>query len=111
MDLEFADTLEIARARALEFREVDPFPEIYPSLLSSADIEDYIRVTAMIHPFNNEDDRLKAASYEIMPGGRIIYWDEYGTKIEEKYKRNMVIIIYGQNSISFIQNRHKIYTP
>jgi hypothetical protein len=41
-DLEFAATEEEAIGRAKAFKRLDPFPEILPALLSSADIEDYV---------------------------------------------------------------------
>jgi deoxycytidine triphosphate deaminase len=64
---------QAARARFLEWRDVDPFPKIEPSLLNSADIDDYMRVTAMVHPYR--PDMRKTASYPLRVGREIAYWD------------------------------------
>ncbi len=50
-----------ALQRFLATRRCDPFPEIPPSLLNSADIHDYVRMTGMLQPFYPH--KLKSASY------------------------------------------------
>jgi hypothetical protein len=67
-----------AVARFKKYKSKDPFPDIPPALLNSADIEDYVRETGMIYPFYPED--LKSASYEARLQGKCIYWDEKGEK-------------------------------
>jgi hypothetical protein len=52
----------------------DPFPDIQPALLNSADIYDYIAETGMIAPFYPAS--LKPASYEASLLGSLIWWDE-----------------------------------
>lgn len=52
----------------------DPFPEIVPALLNSADIEAYARETGMVSPFNLGEGKLKSASYEIDLKGVMHLW-------------------------------------
>lgn len=77
----------------------DPFPNIPPALLNSADIYDYVCATGMICPFDKA--KLKSASYEISFLGDLHYKDDLG-----KYK---VIPVekgkpyeLGKNSITFL---------
>ena len=51
-----------AAERFAEFEAVDPLPSVPASLLNSADVSDYVRLTGMLHPFH--PDKLKSASYE-----------------------------------------------
>ncbi len=99
---------EYAKERALEFKERDPFPSIPKALLSSAEIEDYARVTGMLYPFHPEN--LKAASYEAHVGGRFIRWDESGEKIDKIVGRDEIVVLPA-NSISFIQIESKFRLP
>jgi deoxycytidine triphosphate deaminase len=68
----FAADDDAAKARYEKYRNLDPFPEIPPSLLNSADISDYVRVTGMIHPFDPTE--LKSASYSVRFKGECRYW-------------------------------------
>jgi len=103
---------EEAESRATYFRTIDPFPDIPRALLSSEHVMDYIRVTGMLHPvdFSRERGRLKAASYEALPGKKFIRWDDKGQKVicdikaEEEYE-------LPRNSITFIQIEPKIRLP
>ena len=63
----FAQTKDEAEARYDRFVSKDPFPEIAPALLNSADIYDYVRATGMVVPFepDPEKGKLKSASYEV----------------------------------------------
>ena len=36
----------------IKFKSVDPFPDIPPALLNSADIHSYVKTTGMIFPFD-----------------------------------------------------------
>lgn len=69
----FADSEAEAEARYQRYKSVDPFPTIYPALLNSADVEDYVAATGMIYPFDAHD--LKPASHGIRVGGKCVYWD------------------------------------
>ena len=77
---DFANTKEDAIVQYLEYYTKDPFPQISPALLNSADIQAYVAKTGMIFPFHEED--LKPASYALRLLGDYIYWDKDGkTKI------------------------------
>jgi deoxycytidine triphosphate deaminase len=105
--------VEAAR-RADYFRNIDPFPGIPPALLCKEHVRHYVRVTGMLCPFYPDDeDRLKAASYEAQPI-RFIRWDENGkkiiTNIERKdYRKNGYEL--PANSITFVQIESKIRLP
>jgi len=88
LDLGAAGSDPEAEARARQFKQLDPFPDIKPALLSAADIEDYARVTAMLHPFYPDPASLKPASYEVRPGRKFVRWDERGNRIEMDIDEN-----------------------
>lgn len=67
-----------AEARYSNYGKVDPFPQIVPSLLNSADVYQYVEKTGMICPFYPEN--LKSATYEVKVGGTCTYWDSEGKK-------------------------------
>jgi len=73
------DDAEAAR-RFLRWREEDPFPEIPPALLNTADLLDYIATTGMIWPFevdrDNLTETLKPASCSIALLGRYVWWED-----------------------------------
>ena len=62
------------------FASVDPFPQIQPALLNSADIIDYVSTAGMVFPFHEEKKLLKIASYGVPLGGRCIYWNDDGSR-------------------------------
>jgi hypothetical protein len=62
LDIDPVISDEEAAIRAMKLKQVDPFPDVKPALLSAADIEDYSRVTAMLFPFHSGPDTLKPAS-------------------------------------------------
>lgn len=64
---------DAARQRFERWRDADPFPDILPALLNSADIDDYMHAAAMVHPYDPE--KRKTASYALSVGREIAYWD------------------------------------
>ena len=52
----------------------DPFPNIQPALLNSADIHDYIEATGMVYPYYPKF--MKSSSYEAQIGDRAFHWDQ-----------------------------------
>lgn len=68
-----AQLLPDAKARFADTRSNDPFPDIPPALLNSADLFDYICQTGMVVPF--EGSRLKSASCALRVGAKVIYWE------------------------------------
>jgi deoxycytidine triphosphate deaminase/cell division protein FtsB len=95
----FAQNDDEAKQRFKRFQSQDPFPDIAPALLNSADIYDYVAVTAMIHPF--DVNKLKSASYAVPILGKVVYWDERNQKQVENIDRNQEFIL-RPNSIAFV---------
>jgi len=85
--------------RIYQGNSYDPFPDIAPALLNSADIIDYVIRTGMILPFRPND--LKAASYEVNLKGKCVYWDEKGEK-KVKYVDEGEEFTLRRNSIAFV---------
>ena len=98
-----------ADTRAKEAKDDDPFPHIPAALLSSEHIQAYVRQTAMVHPFWPNSGVLKAASYEINPGGDFVVWTD-GKKVVKQIEGNSEIVL-PPNSISFVQLASKIRLP
>jgi deoxycytidine triphosphate deaminase len=96
----------VAAARFERWRSDDPFPQIPPTLLNSADIIDYVNQTGMICPFREQNDdgeeKLKSASYEVDFLGSTTYWDEQGQKVSRRVGRGEGFV-FRRNSIAFVQ--------
>ena len=75
----FASSDEEAESRFAGTRGCDPFPDIKPALLNTADLVDYVAATGMLHPFNvdpnNPSVLLKPASCGIPLVGTALWWD------------------------------------
>lgn len=107
---EFAQSDEEARLRAEVWQDRDPLESVPPGLLSSAEIDDYVRNTGLIFPYSR--GALKSASYEMYIGGRFIYWNEDGEKSDEYIDRaNRRYVILPANSISFVQTEQAFRLP
>ncbi len=70
----FFSSYKEANAAYENWKDKDPFSQISPALLNSADIEDYVRLTGMIYPFHKED--LCGATYTVRLKGLCIYYEE-----------------------------------
>lgn len=97
----FAITDPEAKEKFVKHQSTDPFPDIPPALLNSADIYDYVRETGMIHPFDRDEEKLKPASYEVPFSGTIISWDSGKKftgeiKVGDKYKlkKNSIVFVW-----------------
>jgi deoxycytidine triphosphate deaminase len=88
-------------AKYKQYKSEDPFPEIPPALLNSADITDYVNKTGMVDPFQSEPEYLKPASYEVNLLGTCIYWDEKGNKCKDEINSGKEFIL-RKNSIAFV---------
>jgi deoxycytidine triphosphate deaminase len=99
-ELNFATSDAEAADRAAKFLKADPFPSIPLALLSSAEIDDYVRATALLYPFDSRS--LKPASYGVHVGGEFIRWDDEGRRIDEVVKRGSSCVLPA-NSVCFIQ--------
>lgn len=75
----FATSDEEAADRFARTRGEDPFPEVHPALLNTADLLDYVAETGMIYPFevppSDRSELLKPASCGIRLAGDYVYWD------------------------------------
>lgn len=98
-EMDFATSDEEARSRFRTYKSLDPFPDIQPALLNSADVADYVRVTGMIWPFYAE--KRKSASYEIALLGKCLYWDDAGQKRVEIVELGTEFVLKA-NSIAFV---------
>jgi deoxycytidine triphosphate deaminase len=78
------DNEEEVIAKFDQFKSLDPFPDITPSLLNSADIHDYIITTGMISPYHPE--LLKPATYGVKLSGEYIYWESKDTPIQGRFE-------------------------
>jgi deoxycytidine triphosphate deaminase len=105
---DFVKTEAEADQRAKDFKSVDPFESAPRALLSSAEIFDYVRATAMIHPFDEE--KLKPASYEVRAGGDYIMWDADGRRQTNPIVPDKGIVLQA-NSIAFVQTEPKFRLP
>src|SRR5215470_16269376 len=100
--MSFALTPDEAEEKYNRFKKIDPFPDIEPALLNSADIMNYVAATGMIHPFDHESPgRLKPASYRVDALGTCIYWDKEGVKKKFTLERDKEFTL-EPNSIVFI---------
>jgi deoxycytidine triphosphate deaminase len=82
-----------AHLRFFATRSQDPFPEIQPALLNTADLLDYVVTTGMIYPFDidvsDPSQTLKPASCGIPLLGEVRYWHERPGKDPELIRRNL----------------------
>jgi len=90
-----------AEERYNKFKSCDPFPEIAPALLNSADFIDYIIATGMICPFHLEKSKLKPASYAVSLLGQFVYWDEEGEIVNDEISEGKIFVL-KKNSIAFV---------
>jgi deoxycytidine triphosphate deaminase/uncharacterized coiled-coil protein SlyX len=104
----FQRTDEQAKERYDFWVSRDPFPDIPPALLHSADVSDYARLTGMIHEFKLE--HLKASSYEVCIGDRYIYWDGQGKKKSQPLRPGQEFDL-DPNSIIFVKTEEKFRLP
>lgn len=91
---------EEAEERYKEFKNKDPFPEIPPALLNTADIIDYIITTGMIYPFYPRKESLKPASYGVAFLGKCVFFEK-GKKYLKDIKKNEKFIL-KQNQLAFL---------
>jgi deoxycytidine triphosphate deaminase len=108
--LDFANTHEDAERKYVKYRDLDPFPQIPPALLTSADIMDYVAATGMLHPFNPESGKLKPASYEADVLGTVQYWDADGHRVVDQLRRGASFTL-KQNSIAFVEVEQRFRLP
>ncbi len=97
----FASTDDEAYKRFDLYKQSDPFPDIAPALLNSADIRKYVIKTGMVYPFYEGD--LKSASYAARIKGESKYWDEETKEFKSVYlKHDGDKFPLRPNSIAFV---------
>jgi deoxycytidine triphosphate deaminase len=114
---EFATTNEEAAKRFEATRHRDPFPQIAPALLNTADLVDYIAATGMVHPFrpdpHNPSLALKPASCAIPLGGTVVWWETRGgttTKRERELQPDEKLAL-APNSIVYVTLAPELRMP
>lgn len=106
-------TRDEAKLKYEKYRSLDPFPEIQPALLNSADVFDYINAIGMVYPF--EDGQLNGVTLSLRVGAIALYWDT-------KYEKNEVVRNYIEierekgftlksNSIAYVQVQEELRLP
>lgn len=71
---DYFSSFKEAQNAFLKWQKRDPFENIPPALLNSADISDYVRLTGMIYPFHQKD--LIGATYSVRLKGLCVYYKE-----------------------------------
>src|SRR5687768_6125646 len=105
---DFAKSPQEAQAKYEDFKNRDPFPEIQPALLNSADFEDYIRLTGMIWPYDKKYK--KPATYGLRLLGTAIYWDKNKKRKKIEINENDKFIL-PSNSIAFVTLAEELRLP
>ncbi len=104
----FALTDKEAGDRYKLWKSKDPFPDIRPALLNSADIFDYVNATGMLYPF--DPDKLLSASYGVGLQGEVIYWDEKNRKHHDPINKSKELIL-PPNSIAYVTPELNLRIP
>ncbi len=88
-----------AKERHERWKSEDPYPEIEPALLNSADLFDYLATTGMVHPLEinplKVDEMLKPASCGIRIGGECVYWTYESGREDPTVKRTVELDANG----------------
>lgn len=108
-DFDYAMTEMVAQSRFMKWQSIDPFPDIKPALLNSADIADYVFTTSMVWPFY--PDQLKSAAYEMQLGDEFLYWDDKGTEIHSIIDNDATTITLKKNSITYVTLKESFLLP
>jgi deoxycytidine triphosphate deaminase len=98
----FAQNDDEAKQKFDIYKSQDPFPDIPPALLNSADVYDYVAATGMIFPFDPNPKKLKPASYEVPILGKFVYWDEEGNPQDGDLEDQNDKFTLKKNSIAFV---------
>lgn len=99
-----------ARERFETWKEIDPFPKIAPSLLNSADIDDYMRVAAVVHPY--DPSKRKTASYPLSVGNEIAFWD--ASRPQDRPIRELAAggeVVIPPNSLIYVRTAEQFQLP
>jgi deoxycytidine triphosphate deaminase len=110
---EFAADDADAQRRFERWRSTDPFPDVVPALLNSADLLDYIATAGILHPFavtaDTLDQWIKPASCAVGCSGDFLRYDLDPKKLELKQQPETGTLEADSrlrllpNSITFLQ--------
>jgi len=99
-----------AKDRYQKWENKDPYPDIPPALLNSADLHDYIVTTGMVEPFDS--NLMKSSSYEARIGSYAYYWDENENQQKETIKLdNNSPVELRPNSLVFFETKETFRLP
>jgi deoxycytidine triphosphate deaminase len=89
-------------------RDTDPFPDVFPALLNSADVHNYIETIGMVFPFDVE--QLTGVTLSLKIGKTALYWTEKQEKviIDIKEKREFIL---KSNTIAYVAIQEEIRLP
>lgn len=95
------------------FYKHDPFPQIKPALLNSADIKCYMDKGCLIEEGSFELKRLKTASYEMRFLGELYDWHEVDGKLQRCNRKihDGQYIKLDKNSISYLWMEEWLLLP
>lgn len=99
---------EDAEERFQKWKDQDPFPEISPALLNSADIHDYIKTTGMVDPY--DPSLMKSSSYEAKIGSYAYRWGE-GKERETVPLDKDLFVNLEPNSLVFFETKETFRLP
>ncbi len=91
----------------------DPFPEIAPSLLNSADILRYAREGCLVHPFSYDPEFHNPATYTLSFLGTLHSWEQ---EEDSRYPKVTPIekgrpVELKANSISYLETKEEFRLP
>ena len=95
------------------YYSIDPFPEVAPSLLNSADIIRYANKGCLVHPFSPDRELLNPATYTVRLLGTLYSWEQEGggrcKRITGVFDKRPVTI--KANSISYLFTQEEFRLP
>ena len=95
------------------YYSIDPYPDIAPSLLNSADIIRYAQKGCLVHPFDMNREALNPATYTVKFLGTLYLWEQDG----RTRRPCQMPITEGEpvrlpaNSISYLQTGEQFRLP
>jgi deoxycytidine triphosphate deaminase len=101
-------TKDEAIKRFESFRGIDPFPEIQPALLNSADVESYIKTIGMVYPY--DESKLSGVTLGLCVGDVAVYWDKKNKRVIKNVKEEGEFKLRS-NSIAFLQIAEELRLP
>ena len=107
------ERLDEAKAKFARWKDADPFPLISPALLNSADIDDYMRETAMVFPYFPDDlNKRKTASYALSVGTEIAYWNPKNpAKSPIRVLKKGDAVVIPSNSLIYVRTAELFQLP